>query len=288
MIRLLAPVLLTAAALPSNSSTVLVAFESGIEPYAEAVEGLSAVVGPRNVQLCDVRQGDADLPAALKARDLKVVVTVGSRAAAAVAAYHTSLPVIETMVLHDASHDAGGRVELEIPPLAQLEAIRSLFPGRSRVGVIRNRTRSHYSAAELEAEARRLGFSAIVFDCDGPANLLNAVAQSRGQVDFLLCFPDPELYNPVTIKRFMMASFEARVPVLGFSPAFVRAGAAAGIYPDYRDIGRQTGEMVLRRLRGEDCGTETPRKTRIAVNERVARLIGVGFRLNTPGIEVFR
>ena len=78
----------------------------------------------------------------------------------------------------------------------------------------------------------------------------------KGKVDFLLCFPDPDLYNPVTIKPLVMASLEGRLPLVGFSPAFVRAGAAAGIYPDYRETGRQTAEMAQRLLHGDDRGGE--------------------------------
>ena len=126
-------------------------------------------------------------------------------------------------------------------------------------------------------------------DCDGPARLLKAVASLRGKVDFLLSFPDPDLYNAVTIKPLVMASLEARLPIVGFSPAFVRAGAAAGIYPDYRETGRQTAEMAQRLLRGEDRGAEEgPRKIRLALNQRVAHLLGVEFHPEGLPVEVFR
>jgi ABC-type uncharacterized transport system substrate-binding protein len=86
-----------------------------------------------------------------------------------------------------------------------------------------------------------------------------------------------------------MASLESRLPLVGFSPAFVRAGAAAGIYPDYRELGRQTAEMARRVLRGEEPGIdEAPRKIQLAVNQRVARLLGVEFVTSALRVEVFR
>jgi ABC-type uncharacterized transport system substrate-binding protein len=119
--------------------------------------------------------------------------------------------------------------------------------------------------------------------------LLKAVAALKGKVDFLLCFPDPDLYNAVTIKPLVMASLESRLPIIGFSPAFVRAGAAAGIYPDYRDTGRQTAEMVLRILHGDDrAADEGPRKIQVAVNQRITRLLGVEFQTASLPVEVLR
>ena len=282
------PFLLAGATLPTAGGAVLVAVESGVEAYAAALEGLGATLRPNSLRVVELRPVGAELTSAVSARDVQVVVAIGSHALAAVNSLHPAAPVIATMVLHDRD-EHWSHVELEIPLAAELEAMRGLWPGRHRVGIIRNPARSRFSAEELEAQARKQGFAAVVLDCQGPVSLLRALAGARGKVDFLLCFPDPELYNPVTIRPFILASLEARLPIVGFSPSIVRAGAAAGIYPDYREIGRQTGEMALRGLRGEDLGTEEgPRKIQLAVNQRVARLLGVEFHIDSPAVEVFR
>jgi ABC-type uncharacterized transport system substrate-binding protein len=116
------------------------------------------------------------------------------------------------------------------------------------------------------------------------------MAAFKGKVDFVLCFADPDLYNAVTIKPLVLASLEQRLPLVGFSPAFVRAGAAAGIFPDYADMGRQSAEMALRMLRGEDRAVENewPRKIRVAINQRVAHLLGVEFHPDALAAEVYR
>ncbi len=282
--------LLAGVTLPAASGTVVVAVEPDIEPYAAALAGLASTLGPDSLRVVDPRPGGGDdLTRALTARDVQAVVAIGSFALAAVNLRRPSAPVIATMVLHGGPEGGGARVELEIPLAAQLDVMRSLWPGRSRLGIVRNPARSRSTADALVLQARKQGFTAVVLDCDSPASLLKAVAGSRGKVDFLLCLPDPDLYNAVTIKPLVLASLEARLPIVGFSPGFVRAGAAAGIYPDYREIGRQTGEMVLRRLRGENQGSEEgPRKIQVAVNLRVARLIGVDFRMDSSAVEVFR
>ncbi|MBZ5727316.1 MAG: hypothetical protein LAP87_20245 [Acidobacteriia bacterium] len=290
VIRVLVAVLLATASPAAAPGDILVAYESGVDAYAEALQGLSAVLGPNAFRALDLRAGNHDLGQALAARDIRLVVAVGSRALAEVQSHHGAAPVIATMVLRPGEADAsGGHVDLDLPLSAQLQAMRALLPQRLRVGILRNPARSRYSAEALEARARKEGYAAIVVDCGGPGSLLKAVGSLKGKVDFLLCFPDPDLYNPVTIKPLLVATLEDRLPIVGFSPAFVRAGAAAGIYPDYRETGRQTGEMALRVLRGEDRGaSEGPRKIHIAVNQRVARLLGVDFRTGALPVEVLR
>lgn len=289
MTWVLAPVLLAVTSMPPGKAAIVVAYESGVDAYAQALEGMGAALGPNTLRMVDLHAGSDDLTRALGARDVQLVIAVGSRALAEVQSRKLLVPTIATMVLQGGEGEAFAQVDLDIPLSIQLQAMRSLWPNHWRAGIIRNPARSRYSAEAIESRARKEGFTVLVVDCDGPAQLLKAVASLKGKVDFLLCFPDPDLYNPVTIKPLIMASLEGRLPLVGFSPAFVRAGAAAGIYPDYRETGRQTAEMAQRLLRGEDRGGgEGPRKIRMALNQRVARLLGVEFHPEGLPVEVFR
>jgi len=289
---LLIPVF-AAVLLPASRVSVLVVSESGVEAYGEALNGLSAVLPAGTFRLVDVggKTFERDFAGAMENGESRVVIAVGSRALAEVRAHHPGVPVVSAMVLH--ANDSGPairRVDLDIPLAAQLAAMKSLWPGRTRAGIIRNAAQSRYSTDALEAIARKEGFSLLVLDCDGPGQLLKALGIFKGRVDFVLCPPDSELYNAVTVKPLVMASLELRVPLVGFSPAFVRAGAAAGIFPDYADLGRQSAEVALRLLRGEDHGaqSESPRKALVAVNQRVAHLLGVEFRAESVAAEVYR
>jgi putative ABC transport system substrate-binding protein len=218
------------------------------------------------------------------------VIAVGSRALAEVQSRKPAAPVIAAMVLRGAeSESAAAHVDLDVALATQLGAIRALLPHSTRVGIIRNPQRARYSAEAFEARARKEGFTLVVAECDGAAHLMKALASLKGKVDFLLSFPDPDLYNPVTIKPLILASLEDRLPVVGFSPAFVRAGAVAGIYPDYREMGRQVAELAQRVMRGEERpGDDSPSKVKVSVNQRVARLLGIEFAAAPFPVEVFR
>jgi len=290
---LLLPALFAAVVRPASPVTVLVVSESGVDAYNEALGGLSAVLPAGSFRLVDAggKTFDLDFAGALEGNESRVVIAVGSRALSAVRAHHPTVPVISAMVMRGNDSDPGiRRVDLDIQLATQLAAMRSLWPGRARAGLLRNPVQSRSAAEALEALARKEGFSLLVVDCNGPARLLKALAEFKGKVDFVLCLPDSELYNAVTIKPLVMASLEQCLPLVGFSPAFVRAGAAAGIFPDYADVGRQSAEMALRLVRGEDrvAEKESPRKVSVAVNQRVARLLGLEFRPEAVGAEVYR
>jgi len=290
MMRLLETVL-CAAMLPSLEAGVVVVYDSGVTACVQAMEGLGAGLGRTPVYAVDLGapEGPAELARSLRAADAGVVVAMGGRALAEVRIYGTAAPVVGALVLESDSAATAAHVSVEIPLAAQLAALRQLFPQHQRVGIIRNPARSRYSAEQLLVRARREGFTATVVDCNSAAGLLKAVSSLKDRVDFLLCFPDPELYNPVTVKPLVMATLEQGLPVVGFSEAFVRAGAAAGIFPDYRAIGLRTAEVVLRLLRGGSGprSAACPR-LQIAVNERVARLLGLDFRTMGLPVEVLR
>jgi ABC-type uncharacterized transport system substrate-binding protein len=293
MMALFMPALFAATVLPASRVSVLVVSESGVEAYGETLAGVSAVLPAGTFQMVDTadKTFEHDLAGALQNKEFRVAIAVGSRALAAMRTHPAPLPVVSAMVLHPGDAGPGiSRVDLDIPLAAQLAAMRSLWPGRTRAGIIRNPAQSGYAADALGAVARKEGFSLLIVECDGPAHLLKALAAMRNKVDFVLCFPDPDLYNAVTIKPLVMASLEQRLPLVGFSPAFVRAGAAAGIFPDYADLGRQTAEMALRLVRGDEhaAQSESPRKVVVAVNQRVAHLMGVEFHPDALAAAVYR
>jgi putative tryptophan/tyrosine transport system substrate-binding protein len=279
---------LLAGALPAAHFSVLVVTESGVEAYTEAVNGVSSVLPAGTFQVLDV--ADKTLERELAGSgETRVTIAVGSRALAVVRAQSVSGQVVAAMCLRAVDADSNTRrVDLDVSLAAQLAAMRTLWPGRTRAGIIRGPGQSRPAADALEASARKEGFSLAVVDSDGPAHLLKSLAALRGKADFVLCLPNAALYNPVTIKPLVLSSLEQRLPLVGFSPAFVRAGAAIGIFPDYGEIGRQAGEMALQALRQEHTEDQSPRKVRVAINQRVAHLLGVEFRGGALAAEVYR
>jgi len=280
---------LIGAGLPASRSPVLVLTESGVDAYTEAVDGVASALPAGSFRVVDTASRTLDRD--LAASEPEVVIAVGSRALEEARARHLGSRVVAALSLPEVNSAPGvWRISLEIPLAAQLAIMHTLWPGKMRAGVIRGPRQSRASVEAMEACARKEGYALTSTLCEGPAQLLRAFASLRGKADFVICFPDADIYNAATIKPLVLASLEQRLPLVGFSPAFVRAGAAAGFFPDYRESGRQAAEVALRLLRGAGDAEddESPRKIRTAVNQRVTRLLGVEFRAAALAAEVYR
>lgn len=265
---------------------VAVVFPAALEPCLEAVEGLRQHLsgGEVTLDLIDMDQPSfAAADAQARARNPAAIVAVGTDAVRAVLARESSIKTVSTMTLEaDRAATSQPRrvtagVYLDIPIRSQVAELHRLFPDRARVGVIRNPAR-WAEAPVIHGQAPDAGELRFA-DCATADELLPVFLKFRRKVDFVICLPDGSLYNSATARPLIMASLENRLPIVGFSPAFVRAGAAVAIYPDYRGVGQQTGDLVRRCLEPGDClGWETPRKVDVAVNAKVLRMLGMECR----------
>lgn len=270
-----------AAAADHGACDALVVYQSGSEAYDAAVSGLreSLANAAFRVEYLDLADpaGHQRLGEKLLTSP-KVVAAVGIGAWDRLASY--SGPVVPAMVLREevSSRDRrAGAVYANVPLAAIAANLQVLFPGRNRLALIH---RAPFPAPDAGAVAhlKQMGFELMVVECPGPQKLMAALASMKGKADFAVAEPDPELYNSATVKPLVLASLESGLPLVGFSAAFVRAGALAGVYPDFRDLGRQTGDLLARILSGKPSDRkreEDARKVVVAVNERIARLMGI-------------
>jgi ABC-type uncharacterized transport system substrate-binding protein len=208
---------------------------------------------------------------------------MGSEAALALSQIPIDAPVLATMILRSDADSAKAprnktlaAITLDVPIDALAVRLKEVFPGKTRLGIILNPDWPGLSSAGLQAQAKQLGLAARVAVCSRAENVLAAFLSLKGQADFVWCLPDNSLYNSVTVQALLLASLNNRIPIIGFSSSFVRAGALMGVYPDFREVGTQTAEAVRNYLAGRPLPTlERPRVFRVAVNQRVGRLLGM-------------
>ncbi len=254
--------------------------------YAEAVGGLKTASREdlcEVVPLAEFEKRSAEILARIRP---EVIVTVGGQALHAGLTVAGPTPVVATMVFQTGPlKGARGVVTLHAAMGGVLAQAARVLPGRVRVGVLRNPAAAPVSAEEIQALARQQGYRAEVRDCAGPDDVVKTFAAFRESVDFVWCPPDETLFKGDVIRPLVLASLRTRVPLVGFSEAFARAGAGLAIFPDYRAVGGQTADLVRRLLEGRLSGAslapqpifEAPRSLRIALNERMLRLMGVRY-----------
>ena len=167
-------------------------------------------------------------------------------------------------------------VYLDVPVTEIAVRLKALFPGKGRLGIIRNPARQ---ALAESTPARPQSVAVEVRDCASPDDLLKSLLAFKRSADFVILQPDASLYNDATVRPLLMASVDNQLPVIGFSASFVRAGAALGMYPDFQDIGEQTGELARRFLSsGAGLASEPPRRLIVSANQSVLRLLGLNYK----------
>ena len=82
--------------------------------------------------------------------------------------------------------------------------------------------------------------------------LLPALNSLLARVNLLLAVPDSNIYHRNNIKPILITAFRYQRPVIGYSPAFVNAGALAAIH-----------------------STPAPTQFAIAINTNVAQSLGL-------------
>lgn len=266
---------------------VTIVANPAVEAHRAAIDGIRAAFHGTPL---DVRVVDLTAPAGERrgserfaAPGTRVIIAVGTDAIQLVAAEKPDVPVISTMVLRGPGAgtpfgNPAATISLDVPLQAVLTRLKQVFPGKTRLAIVRNPKTAALAAGALQAQAEQQGFNARVVECSGIEQLLAELQKLKGQVDFVWCVPDGTLYNSATIKPLILASIENRLPLIGFSEGFARAGAAIGIYPDFRDVGVQTGETAQQVMAGQNVrSAEGPRKVKIAVNQSVLRLLGLRY-----------
>jgi len=284
---------LFAAAEGRPRPTVVVIASVGIEAHRSAIEGIQAALAssPAEVHILDVAQASSSARGGLPVAPASgIIIAVGSEAIRVVEAERPKVPAVYTMILRRRPEwDVQGRpapvtIPLEVSLTSLLARLRDLFPGKTRLGIILNAGSGETSGAQFQARAQQLGFTVRIAECAGAAQLLAALASLRNQADFVWCLPDANLYNGATVKPLILASIENRLPLIGFSESFAKAGAAIGIYPDFRDVGVQAGEAARQLLDGQMVRvSEGPRRLKVAVNQSVLRLFGLRCATATAG-----
>lgn len=271
----------------SQSDRVTVVYTSEAEPYTEAVDGLRGSVGKITLATVDLRSPNAEAELRSSLDNNRLVITVGKEALERVSARSLAVPLVAIMIMRSEQErirKISAAVHLDIPVSDVLAELKTMFPRKTRVAMVRNPLQPGQVDTSVVARGRQQGFAVRVIDSSNPEQLLRAVRSLNGQVDFIVCQPDSNLYNSATVKPLILASLESHLLIVGFSASFVRAGAAVGVYPDFRDIGAQAGEIAQRQLAGQSIADmQGPRRLTVAVNQRVIRLLGLEYQPRREG-----
>jgi putative ABC transport system substrate-binding protein len=288
------------AAAPDETRTICLLFSRDLEPYREAVEGLKQRLCPPEVDSAPdgaytfaeriVTETEVDaLIEWLGARRPDLIVTLGTEASKVAAVHVQKTPVLFAMVANPIDNGILPRrnypgqlvcgVATDVGPAEQFKVLKQALPGAKRVGVIYCPQYTEATVAAAGQAARDAGLDFVRLPVE-PYRVAPAIQRLHERdVDALWTVTDPGVMVPASARKILTSALKARLPVLGFSPALVRAGAVVGFGIEPRDVGRQAGDIAHALLREgktpADIHLRYPKKVTVHVNLDVAERIRV-------------
>ena len=217
-----------------------------------------------------------------------VIVPISTPSAQAVASATKDIPVVFTAVtdplgakLVGDMMKPGGNVTgmTDLSPIGKhLDLVKEISPDAKTLGVPFNpgEANSVTLMKLIKQEAPARGLTVVEAPATKSSEVLGAAQSLIGKADVIYVPTDNTIVT--ALEAVVKVGVDNKVPVYAGDTDSVPRGAIAAIGFNYYDIGRQTGKMVLRVLKGEAPGeiaVEGVEITELYVNPGMAEKMGV-------------
>ncbi|WP_250230133.1 ABC transporter substrate-binding protein [Anaeropeptidivorans aminofermentans] len=145
----------------------------------------------------------------------------------------------------------------ELPMEAQLKLIRAFMPDAKKIGVLYtlSETNSLTHLEAFKALAPEYGFEVVESGVSGPSDIPMAIDALLPKVDCVNNFTDNNVVQNLSL--LVEKANAAGIPVFGSEEEQVNNGCIASEGIDYIALGKETGLMAAKILKGEAKASET-------------------------------
>jgi putative ABC transport system substrate-binding protein len=217
----------------------------------------------------------------VKRNGAKLVVTLGNQATQAAVREITSLPILATMIITAddlRSSPNTTAVLLDFSLETQLQWMKRIVPNAGTVGVLFNPKENQIKVDAASKAAKGTSLTLVPKSVETPRSLPDALDDIARTVDVLWGIPDSLVMTPQTAEPILLNTLKNKIPLVGLSASWVKAGALYALDRDYVDIGIQSGELAGKLLNGASANSiphAYPRKVAYVLNLKTANLINL-------------
>ena len=213
-----------------------------------------------------------------------VIVAIATPSAQAAAAATSSVPIVFSAVtdpvaakLVKDNKAPGGNVtgvSDRLPLAPQVDLMLKVVPAARRVGIVYSpgEVNSTILIKELKETLAQRGMALVSAAAPRTVDVPGATKSLVGKVDLIYSSTDNNVVS--AYESMVRVAAEAKLPMIAADTSSIKRGAVAALGMNYYDMGRQTGKMVVRILKGEKPGgiaVEEGHTTMLELNAKAAR-----------------
>lgn len=264
------------------------ALDSATEGFKEAFDEAGVNV-EWDEQNANGEQGTAlTIAQQMASADLDLALAVATPAAQAMAQNIADIPLLFTAVtdpveaeLVDSLEKPGANVTgtSDAAPMdQQLELLTQIVPDARTVGIVyaSGEVNSQVQVDQFTEAATPMGLE-VTTQTVTTVNEIQQAVDALGDVDAIYVPTDNMVVSGIS--SLVQVAEQKQIPVIAAESGTVEGGAVATIGIDYKELGRQTGEMALRILQDGADPAEMPVESATeftyVVNEAAAEAMGV-------------
>ncbi|MFP3545196.1 ABC transporter substrate-binding protein [Rhizobium sp. SIMBA_035] len=298
---LLAVAATLALTLPAKAEDVTVAVTAIVEHPAldavrKGVQDTLAAAGYKEGEnlkfLFESAQGNpataAQIARQFAGEDPNVIVPISTPSAQAVVSSTRDIPVVFTAVsdplgaqlVKDMDKPGGNVTGLsDMSPVAEhIALIKEILPNVKSIGYLYNSGEANSVSllAMLKTEAEKAGLKVVESAATKSAEVQGAARALVGRADVIYVPTDNTIIS--ALEGAVAVAEEAKLPLFTADTDSVSRGSIAALGFNYYDVGKQTGDIVVRILKGEnpgDIAVKVAAGSDLVVNKKAAEKMGV-------------
>jgi len=233
-----------------------------------------------------IEHGKLDL---LKIKDQNLLISIGSQATKTLLKANIKNPVLSTLIprhisiaLRDEFPDKKNWSSLLIdqPIERQFKLITAVMGTHKNIGTLLGPYTKDLDKT-LNEVSSKTSHNINIKEIKNTEQLTTSLKLLNNTADVLLTLPDPIVYNKSTMRGILLLAYKNKLPIIGFSKSYVKAGAVAAIYSKPEQISQQAVNIASLFLTNKIFKHENyyPEEFSVVSNKNIAHSLGI--KLNT-------
>jgi len=241
----------------ANSTKILIVSNTKANAYQQVIDSFKAKLpnGDFKVHyLSEIDNKMEFIDSEINATKPQLIFSLGVASTKIAMRATKKLPIVTTMVVKSHFFQQSSNVTgviLAYPLGTQFKWLKKFLPKFNNIAILYNPEENQSNVSDAKRIAKKMELNITAIPVDSPKQLPYALNQLEKNIQVLLAIPDRITMSPKTAQAILLASFRNRIPMIGLTDNWVKAGALYALSWNYADIGKQCANQAIALIKGK-------------------------------------